>query len=210
MYYSSSKPQKQEQKRPRLARKSIRFGERAVTECRNKHFGGSKCRNPKCSRECRARAAYRLFNAIESECKTKPDNTRYAYVTLTMPDNSSVDDHTDTRKAFFHSIRSHQKRHDDNLSIVLISHTTDYYSLHYDCLVCWTDGKPVNDIRTILVRMWCRRKLTKDEITDTSGKFAWVDGRDCRVSPREVKIERAARYITKARFQDKHVKFPAS
>lgn len=150
-----------------------------------------KCRDPRCSQDCRDNWASKNAACIAHHLRNLPPELRTYRGNLTLPPDATVDDHRRVRKEFLRILSRWKAKRGVILEIHATAHPTNPSNLHYDVIV-YSDG-PAKPLREAISDAWDRAgglryslvSLSDDE-TDATAKY------QSKATPR---VDREKRYL---------------
>ena len=153
-----------------------------------------KCRDPRCSQDCRNNWACKIAACIARhlrDLKSLPRNLRTYRGNLTLPVDSTVDDHRRVRKEFLRILSRWKAKRGVCLEMHATAHPTNPTNLHYD-LVAYSDA-PAKPLREALSDAWKRAGGLRYSIVDLAdGEVDATARYQTKATPR---VDREPRYL---------------
>lgn len=150
-----------------------------------------KCRDPRCSQDCRDNWASKNAACIARHLHDLPPELRTYRGNLTLPPDATVDDHRRVRKEFLRILSRWKAKRGAILEIHATAHPTNPTNLHYDIIV-YSDG-PAKPLREAISDAWDRAGGLRyslvsmnDAETDATAKY------QSKAAPR---VDREKRYL---------------
>ncbi len=111
-----------------------------------------RCRNPRCSRECRNKWAYKHANCVARHLQSLSNDFTIYRGCLKLAIDASPEEHKKVKRRFLRLINSMRKRHGYFVGIHAIAHPTDKLNCHYD-FACYSDA-PRSVLRQAIYDSW--------------------------------------------------------
>lgn len=157
-----------------------------------------KCRDPRCSQDCRNNWSSKLSACIARHLrnlKSLPWNLRVYRGNLTLPVGATADDHRRVRKEFLRILSRWKSKRGICLEIHAVAHPTNPTNLHYD-LVAYSDC-PATPLREALSDAWKRAGGLRYSFVDLAdGEVDATARYQTKATPR---VDREPRYLLAAR-----------
>lgn len=156
-----------------------------------------KCRDPRCSQDCRNNWSSKLSACIARHLrnlKSLPWNLRTYRGNLTLPVDSTADDHRRVRKEFLRILNRWKSKRGVSLEIHAVAHPTNPKNLHYD-LVAYSDA-PAKPLREALSDAWKRAGGLRHSFVDLADGD---EGATARYQTKATRVDREPRYLLAAR-----------
>lgn len=157
-----------------------------------------KCRDPRCSQDCRNNWACKLAAILARhlrDLQRLPWGLKSYRGNLTLPPNSSIDDHRRVRKEFLRILCRWKAKRGVSLEIHATAHPTSPHEVHYDFVMY--SNSPAKPLREALADAWKRAGgLRYSLVSLTDGETDATARYQTKAAPR---VDREPRYLLAAR-----------